>query len=154
VLEHVQNPQRVIEESLRVLKPGGCLHVVVPNYGSWWEGHYGILWIPYLSPWLARGYVRLYGRDPAFLDTLQFITYPKLRKILGKQGDHVRALGWGQDLWEERVLSLGFSEWSTLGKLKSILRFVHRVGLARTIVGVGKLLHWETPIILTVQKID
>lgn len=154
VLEHVQNPQQVIDESLRVLKPSGFLHIVVPNYGSWWEGHYGILWFPNLPLSLGKMYIRLQGRDPSFLETLQFINHNWLGKMLTPYQGKIEVLGWGIDVWEERVLSLGFSEWSTLGKLKSILRFVHRVGLARVIVGVGKVLHWETPIILTVQKID
>ena len=42
VLEHVNEPPKVIGEIIRVLKPGGHAQIVVPNYGSWWEGHYGI----------------------------------------------------------------------------------------------------------------
>ena len=41
VLEHVKEPPKVISEIIRVLKPGGHAQIVVPNYGSWWEGHYG-----------------------------------------------------------------------------------------------------------------
>jgi SAM-dependent methyltransferase len=36
VLEHTPQPARVIEEFLRVLKPGGMVHVVVPHM---WEEH-------------------------------------------------------------------------------------------------------------------
>ncbi len=152
VLEHVQDPQRVIDESLRVLKPQGFLHIVVPNYGSWWEGHYGILWFPHLPLWLGRAYVRLLGRDPAFLDTLQFINYGWLRRLLAPHRDRIAVLSWGQEVWEERIQTLGFSEWAYLGTLKQMVRLVHRLGLARLVIGLGKRLHWETPIILTAQK--
>jgi SAM-dependent methyltransferase len=36
VLEHTRRPRQVIEEFVRVLKPGGCLHLVVPFL---WEEH-------------------------------------------------------------------------------------------------------------------
>ena len=34
VLEHLENPERVIKEAVRVLKRGGHLVLVAPNYGS------------------------------------------------------------------------------------------------------------------------
>jgi len=153
VLEHVQDPQQVIDESLRVLKPRGYLHIVVPNYGSWWEGHYGILWLPNLPRWLAKVYVRLMGRQPAFLDTLQFINHARLQRLLTPHLDRIEVIGWGFDIWKERVQTLGFSEWSSLGKLKRIVVWLHRLGLVRLVIALGRLLHWETPIILTVRKL-
>ena len=55
-LDHTENPERVLDESLRVLKLGGCLHFVFPNYGSFVEGHYAIPWIPYLpTGWPGSG---------------------------------------------------------------------------------------------------
>jgi len=153
VLEHVQNPQQVINESLRVLRPGGFMHIVVPSYGSWWEGHYGALWFPKMPLWLGKIYIRLfYGRNPAFLDTLQFINHGWLERMLKPHSDSIHVLGWGVDIWEERVTTLNFSEWSSLRQLKAILQLLHTLGVIRLLVALGKLLHWETPIVLTVQK--
>ena len=153
VIEHVQNPEQVIDESLRILKPGGILQFIIPNYGSWWEGHYGVLWLPNMPLWLGKLYVRLYGRDPSFLDTLRFINHSWLNRILNKHQDHIEILSWGQELWEERVRTLAFSEWSTLGKLKTIIRVIHTLGLVNLIIWVGKRLHWETPLVLTLRKL-
>ena len=86
-LEHTEDPERVLDESLRVLKPGGCLHFVFPNYGSFFEGHYALPWIPYLPHWLARLWVRLWGRDPAFVETLQFTHYFRTRRWLARRDD-------------------------------------------------------------------
>src|SRR5271165_5016255 len=72
VLEHTRDPSKVIAEALRVLRSKGMLQFVYPNYGAFFEGHYAIPWIPYMNHSLAKFWVRLWGRDPAFIDTLQF----------------------------------------------------------------------------------
>src|SRR6185503_3351429 len=41
-MEHVRDPERVLWESVRVLKPGGILHFEVPNYMSFYETHYSV----------------------------------------------------------------------------------------------------------------
>jgi SAM-dependent methyltransferase len=153
VLEHVIDPQKVINESLRVLKPGGYLHFIVPNYGSWWEGHYGILWVPNLPRFLARFYVRLYRRTPDFLDTLQFINRSKLERLLQPHIGYIEIVGWGENIWKERMQTMNVSEYAALTRLKHLLRIVHKMKLVSLVVWVGTKLHWETPIILTLRKI-
>lgn len=37
VLEHTQQPDRVLEEAIRILRPGGLLHFELPNYLSYFE---------------------------------------------------------------------------------------------------------------------
>jgi SAM-dependent methyltransferase len=152
VLEHVDDPPRVLAEIVRVLKPGGFAQIVVPNYGSLWEGHYGFIWVPHMPPSLAKMYVRLRGRDPEFIDTLQFVTRGKLERWLAPHRDGVEVLGWGVDVWEQRVRSLEFSEYSALGRLKGILQVLHRAKIIPGLIAIGKILHWETPIILTFRK--
>lgn len=72
--EHVEDPQKVLSESLRVLKPGGILYFVFPNYGSFWEGHYGTLWFPFLSKSTGKWYVeKILKRDAFMIDELQLI---------------------------------------------------------------------------------
>lgn len=152
VLEHTADPSKVLAESIRVLRPGGVMYHVVPNYGSWWEGHYGVVWIPFLNKFFGRLYLRLLGKNPAYLNTLQLINRPLLRRSLSPHSDRIEVLSWGQDLFVERLQTLEFSEYAALGRLKSKLRILHRLGLVRLLCGVGKLLHWETPFLLTVRK--
>lgn len=152
VLEHVDEPAQVIAEIIRVLKPGGCAQLVVPNYGSWWEGHYGIVWLPHLPRALGRLYVRLWRRDPRFLDTLQLVTRGRLERWLAPYAGRIDILDWGVATWRERVEGLGFAEYSALGRLKSLLRILHRLGAIPLLVRIGTALHWETPLILTFRK--
>jgi SAM-dependent methyltransferase len=152
VLEHVTDPARVLAEAVRVLKPGGYLHFTFPNYGSWWEGHYAILWLPNMPKWFARIYVRLLGRKPHFLKHLQLINYRRLMKYLAPLRDQIEVMEVGQTIWEERLRTAAFSEWAQLSKLKSWVRLLHRLHLVDVIIWLGRRLHWETPFVLVLRK--
>lgn len=152
VLEHVQSPQDVINESLRVLKPGGILLFVVPNYGSWWEGHYGILWLPHLPAWLAKIYVRMFGRDPHYIDTLNLLSKGQIQKLLQPFEGKVEVLDWGFSVFEERLRRLSFSGWAALGTARKIAQLVHRLRLVEPAIALSRVCHWETPLVLAVRK--
>ena len=152
VLEHVTDPAKVLAEAYRVLKPGGTAVFVVPNYGSFWEGHYGVLFPAHCPKWLFKAIVKLIGRDPAFVDTLQFVTYGKLKKWMSPFASEIEVITTGQEIWEERVRTLQFSEWAELAKLKSIIKLIHALRLLNLVVWLGKKLHWETPFVLVFRK--
>jgi SAM-dependent methyltransferase len=153
VLEHVADPGAVLSESLRVLKPGGYLFFTFPNYGSWWEGHYGILWPPYMPKWIARRYVRLFGRDPAYIDTLQFMTVPLVEKLLKPHAAQIHVLSYGRDMWEARMQTLDFYGGGSSYKLKPILGFIKKIPLLYPLaILIGGWLKWHYPIILVLQK--
>ena len=55
VLEYVQDPFKTLQETKRVLKKGGVIYFVIPNYFSFWEGHYSLPWCPlFLNRKLAK----------------------------------------------------------------------------------------------------
>jgi len=58
VLEHVANPKKVLEEAIRVCKFGGIIQIVVPNYGSFYEGHYAVPYLPYSPKWVFKFFLR------------------------------------------------------------------------------------------------
>ncbi|MEW6095315.1 MAG: class I SAM-dependent methyltransferase [bacterium] len=153
VLEHVQHPNMVISEAIRVLKPGGYIYFVIPNYGSFWEGHYGIFWIPYIPKWLGKIYVSLLGRDTRFIDTLQFINYWQL-KLLLRRYKNIKILNWGEDIFEERMTLMNFSEWAQLGRLKKVVNLAHQLKITKIICLAARIFKMHTPIILTLQKME
>lgn len=152
VLEHVKDPEKVISEALRVLKPGGLFQFVIPNYSSWWEGHYGVLMLPGMSKNLFKLYVKCLGRDPEFVDTLQFTNKKMLKRILAPFSGEIEILSWGTRLFEHRLKNIDFSEWASLGKLKKWIVMLHKFGLVNIGIKLSKRLNWETPFVLTIRK--
>lgn len=152
-LEHVQDPRPVINEVLRVLKPGGIAQFVVPNYGSFYEGHYVLPWIPYIPHFFARWYVSLFGRNPSFLNTLQFINYFTLKSILKEIQLKVQILDWGEDIFYHRITTAKLSTWSGLGIIRKWLTLLHAIKLQKTAARLLIDMKAFSPIILTFKKL-
>jgi len=86
VLEHVSSIEKSIKEANRVLKKNGIIYMNVPNYNSFYEGHYNILWFPYIlmSKKIAKFYLELRGIDSSYVDELNFTTPSKIINIAKK----------------------------------------------------------------------
>jgi SAM-dependent methyltransferase len=152
VLEHVYSPETVIREAVRVLRPEGYLFFTIPNYGSWWEGHYGIPWIPHMPAWLAKIYVRLWGREPSYIDGLQLITVSKIKRMLKPLRGQIELITLGEEVWKHRMETLEFGEWGSTHRLKRLVRVFGHLRLTKLIIAVGNMLNWQTPIVLVLRK--
>lgn len=152
VLEHVQDVSGVLRECVRVLKTGGFAHFLLPNYGSIWEGHYQLFWLPYQPKWLAKVWVRLFGRDASYVDTLHFITVRKLAKTLGEQ-QNTEVITYGYDLWRERLMGADLGVWGNqIGPISRLVRVLHRMGVAHVVAFGVRFLRAHYPIVLVVRK--
>jgi 2-polyprenyl-3-methyl-5-hydroxy-6-metoxy-1,4-benzoquinol methylase len=153
VLEHVQDPARVIAEGIRVLKPGGYLFFTYPNYCSFWEGHYGMFWIPCMPKPVAKMYVGMFGRNTKYIDGLQFVSARSTKRIVRPLLDRAKLLTLGDDLWQERMQTLAFGEWGQTSRLKKVLAMLHKLPfLIDVAIFLGKSMHWYYPIILVMHK--
>ena len=83
-LEHVNDVQKCLEECLRVTKIGGGIHIICPDYRSTFEGHYLLPWLPLLPLKIAKTYAKFCGKNPGYLDTLNYTTSRMIRKNLIK----------------------------------------------------------------------
>ena len=121
VLEHVNNIELSMKEMLRVLKPGGVLFASLPNINSFYEGHYDILWMPYMNKKIAKLYVEtLFNRDPSFIDELHFTVPSMFKKYLksNKTNGYINLYG--------------------IGLFKYIFIFYNILSGARSLTGSGK----------------
>jgi SAM-dependent methyltransferase len=77
VLEHVNDPAKVLAEAWRVLRPGGHFYLCCENYLAFREGHYQLPWFPLLPKPLGAIYLQLLGRPAKFLhEAITYTTYP------------------------------------------------------------------------------
>jgi ubiquinone/menaquinone biosynthesis C-methylase UbiE len=157
VLEHVQDPLKVLEEGLRVLKPGGTLQYVYPNFGSFFDGHYAVILppIPFKSfyPWFIKYIV---GRDNVFAKTINAelnvpwaINAVKLLSYKYK----IELVSLGEDIFKERMTSMEFGNWAGLYKIKRIVNILNRLKLKSFVVKFLLLFKAWSPVILTIRKL-
>ena len=85
VIEHVTDIDKSLRESYRVLKKGGYLYMETGNYNFPREEHYGVWWIPHMPKSLGKLYVSALGKDPKYLDDINYIfkgrTLRRMRRV-------------------------------------------------------------------------
>lgn len=156
VLEHTEVPAQVLAEALRVLRPGGVLQFVYPNHTSYYDGHYGVFHPPILCRGFFPWYVRwIWHRDPAFARTLRTelnARWTRRQVRILQERFPVDLLGLGQELFLERITSLNFGTWASLGRVRRVLDVIGNASLRRFLGRFIILLNGWTPIVLTLRK--
>lgn len=87
VLEHIPDYKLAIKEAKRVLRVGGLIFILAPNYCSFRkEAHYQLPWVPMLPKPLGRLYLKFVGRKTSFLDhCIFYITTFGIKRYLTSQ---------------------------------------------------------------------
>jgi SAM-dependent methyltransferase len=158
VLEHTSDPERVLTECLRVLKKGGLLHMEMPNFLSYFEGHYLVLQPPILwNSMLAWWVWIVFRRDPAFARTLQTKINPIwCKRTVAKLGRTcpLELVSLGEDLFLERLSQVfTFETQMVAGRLRRIMVALKKVNRGNW---VGRLIvacQGHYPIYLTIRKL-
>lgn len=83
VWEHVKNPDIMLSEIRRVLKPGGILHITTANKLWPIEPHYHLPFLSYLPYWIADRYVKILKRGPYYHD-IHLPTYTEFKNNIEK----------------------------------------------------------------------
>jgi 2-polyprenyl-3-methyl-5-hydroxy-6-metoxy-1,4-benzoquinol methylase len=96
VLEHVRSIEHIFSECIRVLRPGGIMYHVFPNYKSFYEGHYAIMWLPFLNKPLGRLYLRMLGRYTVQFEGLTLVKPRAVAKALRNCKDKLKIISLGR----------------------------------------------------------
>lgn len=78
-IEHVEDPQSLLRDLNRVLKPDGVLYLTAPNRLWPIEGHFGLPFLSYLPKRWANLYLRIMGRRGTY-DNIHPPTYGQFHR--------------------------------------------------------------------------
>lgn len=159
VLEHTDDPAQVMSECLRVLRPKGIFHFEVPNFLSWFEGHYMVFQPPILSRWMLPFWIRyIYGRDPAYARTLRTYINPVwLRRTLNRISRQypLTIVSTGEELFLERFARPFRFEMNRTGrKLETLVLMAQKLNVGNWIGRSIVLLKGHYPLFFTVRRED
>lgn len=156
VLEHTEQPYVVLDEALRVLRPGGTLQFVFPNHWSYYDGHYGVFHPPLLWRGFFPWYVRwIWRRDPAFARTIRTeLNAGWIERSLARLSNRhsFETLGLGEEIFRERMESLEFGAWASLERIKRMLNVLAHPRARSLLAGLIIRLRGWTPLIVTLRK--
>ena len=96
VLEHVNSTLHIIDESIRILKQGGIMYHVSPNYCSFYEGHYNLIWLPFLNKTLGRYYLKMLRRYTPYYESLNIIKPGAVERVLQCRSSDITVLSLGR----------------------------------------------------------
>lgn len=102
VLEHVGSLETTLAECIRVLKPGGIMYHVVPNYHSFYEGHYGVFWWPFLNQTSGRWYLKLLRKYTPYYESLNSVKPKTLGRIMAAHQEEIEVLSLGKNEFTKR----------------------------------------------------
>jgi ubiquinone/menaquinone biosynthesis C-methylase UbiE len=158
VLEHTNEPAQVLREAVRVLKPGGTLQIVCPNYLSYFDGHYAAFHPPIFSNAFFRWWIKwVWRRDPAFAATIRTEINPRwARRELGRIGKTtpISVLTLGQEKFRERMRTADVPGMRGLSVVAGAVSLARRLGLSAAAAEVMIAAQGWTPLIITVKRDD
>ncbi len=156
VLEHTTDPVQVLREAARVLKPGGIIHMEIPNYLSYFEGHYMLPMPPMWSNRLLGMWVRMFGRDPSFVGTMKLLNPIWCRRAVKNINATypLRLITLGEDLFLGKLAKpFDFETKAVAGKLGRVIRCMQAVNAGNWIGQLIVAVQGHYPIYMTVQKL-
>lgn len=152
VLEHVGSPAATLDECVRLLKPGGQMYHVFPNYHSFYEGHYKVLWLPLLNQRLGRWYLKVRGRYTPYYETLNVLTPKAVKRIMACYSDRIEILSLGRREFLSKFMENQIKKIDQK-QLRAFFKMLHRLPLLKnTILKTIAALDLYYPITIIAKK--
>ena len=134
VIEHVDDVNACIAEMVRLLRPGGYIHLEAPNYLWPWEPHLGIAMPPLCPKPLMRLLARMQGAgaDVHYAEHLKLVHPGWLERCFTQHGLHVT------NRVEEKLRMAASGDRRHVvayGRAARLLTILQSVGLARWVIG-------------------
>lgn len=107
VFEHVESLDALFAECVRVLGPNGYMYHRMPNYQSFYEGHYKVLWWPFLTKTSGRWYLKCLGRYTDYYESLNILKPSHVRRLC--RDNHIELLSDGKKQFQ-KMFTVAHSE--------------------------------------------
>ena len=133
VLEHVGSLETTLSECIRLLKPGGIMYHVLPNYHSFYEGHYNVLWWPFLNQTSGRWYLKLLRKYTPYYEGLNIVKPKTIRHLMAAHQENVEVLSLGKSEFKKRFTPEQIAKVNQ-PLLRGILKGIHAIPLIRWMV--------------------
>lgn len=111
VIEHVQDPYRVLAEVFRVLRRGGHVYLSVPNRYGLRDPHFHLYFVNWLPRKWASAFISFFGKHKNYhteaglqrLEEMHYYSYSHIKRVLAATGfkmrdvrtEKLRRMGWG-----------------------------------------------------------
>jgi ubiquinone/menaquinone biosynthesis C-methylase UbiE len=95
VIEHVQDPDRMLKELRRVLRSNGKAYMSVPNRFGFKDPHFRLFFVNWLPRAFADFFISLFGTHKDYADTsaghqrlgsMHYYTYDRIKSLLDENG--------------------------------------------------------------------
>jgi len=95
LIEHVEDPEQVIREAVRVLRPRGYLYISAPNRFGLFDPHFHLYFVNWLPRALSDGFIRLFGKEKADdgliagyqrLADMHYYTFSQIERLVMQAG--------------------------------------------------------------------
>lgn len=94
VIEHVFDPEKMLQEIRRVIRPNGCVFITVPNRWAPYDHHYHLWGINYLPRPIAEKVIQVLGRTKGAdvsagvqrLSDMHYFSFHSFTKLAKKVG--------------------------------------------------------------------
>ena len=73
------------------------MYHVTPNYHSFYEGHYSVIWFPFLNRFLGRLYLKLLRRYNNYYESINLVKPCTIRRELDIHKDKLKILSLGRE---------------------------------------------------------
>lgn len=148
VLDYVPDIPFLLKELRRVLKKGGQIFIVAPNYQCCFTPIYALVFFPWLPKWLNRIYFRLKKRsNTKVIESLTFIHPRYLNKIFRKLNFKVENRGLKH--WEDLINRKNIANRN--GTLLTTVNLAHKLRITWVLMLLAKL-GFYTPLVYTLTK--
>lgn len=97
LIEHVENPHKVLAETYRILMPGGRAYISVPNRFGFKDPHFHLYFVNYLPRFLSGIFIGIFGRHKNYtteagrqkLTEMHYFTYGQITNLAKNAGFNI-----------------------------------------------------------------